>query len=136
MKVPLQVLQAALTDPHRLEISRNDLDIQDYEYLVFLYFLELDKTVRPGQRAFDLYLNDERKPTLDILGNGSNYKEIVFNVKANGFLNVTLIKASGSVFGPLCNAYEILQVHPWAQETSSEEGKFDFSSTLMIVGLF
>lgn len=128
MKVPLQVLQTALTDPNRLEISLRDLDTQYYEYLVFLYFLELNKTVEPGQRVFGIYLNGERrKPTFDIQGNGSNYNEVVFNVSAHGFVNVTLIKASGSVFGPLFNAYEIFQVHPWSQDTSSGDGKFDFS---------
>nr|XP_048334843.1 nodulation receptor kinase-like [Ziziphus jujuba var. spinosa] len=124
VKVPLQVLQTALTDPNRLEISLRDLDTQYYEYLVFLYFLELNKTVEPGQRVFGIYLNGERrKPTFDIQGNGSNYNEVVFNVSAHGFVNVTLIKASGSVFGPLFNAYEIFQVHPWSQDTSSGDAE-------------
>lgn len=63
----------------------------------------------------------------DILANGSNYKEIVLEVKANGSLNMTLVKASGS-FGPICNAYEILQVHPWVQETNQKDGAFNLKA--------
>lgn len=125
MEVPLQVLRTALTDPDRLEILHNDLETEDYEYVVFLYFLELNDTVEPGQRLFDIYLNNESKSTaFDVLGNFSSYKEVVFNVRANGSLNVTLVKAPGSVSGPICNAYEILQVHQWVQQTSLKDGKF------------
>ncbi|XVF59146.1 hypothetical protein PTKIN_Ptkin07bG0252300 [Pterospermum kingtungense] len=118
--VPLKVLQTAVTDSNRLEFLQNDLDDGDYNYTVILYFLELDDTVRRiGQRMFDIYINNERKgENFDILANGSNYREAVFNLTAKGSLNLTLVKVSnGSELGPLCNAFEILQVRPWDQQS-------------------
>lgn len=127
MSAPLQVLQTALTDQNRFELFHNDLDKGDHQYRVILYFLELKTTVFPGQRVFDIYLNNERKESrFDIQGGGSNYKEVSFDVKANGFLNLTLVKASVSGLGPICNAYEIFQVFPWVQETSPNDCKFHF----------
>ncbi|XP_062100824.1 nodulation receptor kinase-like [Humulus lupulus] len=120
--VPLLVLQTALANPNRLDFTQNDLDTEDSTYRVILYFLELNQTVQPGARLFDISINNEEKETrFDILGNGSNYKELSFDVKANGFLNVTLVKASGSSLGPICNAYEIFQVLPWEQETNPND---------------
>ena len=128
--VPLEVLQTALTDPNRLDFPFNDLDTGDFKYRVILYFLELDKTVQPGARLFDIYINNDKKETrFDILGNGSNYKELSFDVRANKVLNLSLVKASGSSLGPICNAYEIFRVFPWKQETVSIDGKFKFATT-------
>ena len=52
------------------------------------------------------------------------YGDLTWDGKANGSLKLSLIKASGSVFGPICNAYEILQVKPWHQETNQQDGEF------------
>ncbi|XP_027360482.1 nodulation receptor kinase-like [Abrus precatorius] len=119
---PLQVLQTALTHPERLEFIHNDLDTEDYGYRVFLYFLELNSTVKAGQRVFDIYFNREiKKERFDVLAGGSNYTYTVLNVSATGSLNVTLVKSSGSEFGPLLNAYEIFQVRSWIEETNQIE---------------
>jgi hypothetical protein len=92
---------------------------------VFLNFLELNETVKFGQRVFDIYINNEKiKGNFDIWANGSNYGEFTWDGRANGSLKLRLIKASGSVFGPICNAYEILQVKPWHQETNQQDGEF------------
>jgi len=92
---------------------------------VFLYFLELDDTVKAGQRVFDIYLNNEiKKEKFDVLAGGSKNSYTVLNISANGSLNITLVKASGSKFGPLLNAYEILQARSWIEETSQTDGKF------------
>ncbi|CAJ1931217.1 unnamed protein product [Sphenostylis stenocarpa] len=124
MTPPLQVLQTALTHPDRLEIHSN-LETEDYEYLVFLYFLELNSTVKEGKRVFDIYVNsDIKKKKFDILAGGSNYTYTVLNVSANGLLNLTLVKASGAEFGPLLNAYEILQMRTWIEETNQKDGIF------------
>ncbi|XVE83021.1 hypothetical protein DITRI_Ditri16bG0053100 [Diplodiscus trichospermus] len=115
--VPLKVLQTAVTDSNLLEFLQDGLDDGIYSnYTVILYFLELNDTVtRIGQRVFDIYLNNERKEqNFDIVANGSKYREVVFIVTAKGSLNLTLVKVSnGSEFGPICNAFEILQVQPW-----------------------
>lgn len=123
LTVPLQVLQTAQTHPERLEFLHSDLDKGDYSYYVFLYFLELNESVQARQRVFHIYINNESKhESFDIWANGSNYRNHVLSVRATGFLNLTLIKANGSELGPICNAYEILQVHPRVQETLQEDG--------------
>lgn len=122
LTVPLQVLQTAQTHPERLEFLHSDLDKGDYSYYVFLYFLELNESVQARQRVFHIYINNESKhESFDIWANGSNYRNHVLSVRATGFLNLTLIKANGSELGPICNAYEILQVHPRVQETLQED---------------
>ncbi|KAL2348975.1 hypothetical protein Fmac_002975 [Flemingia macrophylla] len=119
---PLQVLQTALTHPERLQFNHSGLDNKDYEYCVFLYFLELNSSVKPGKRVFDIYVNGEiKRERFDILAGGSNYTYTVLNVSANGLLNLTLAKASGAEFGPLLNAYEILQMRPWIEETNQQD---------------
>lgn len=124
MTPPLQVLQTALTHPERLQFIHSGLDTEDYEYRIFLYFLELNSTVKEGKRVFDIYVNGEIKMEgFDILAGGSNYTSTVLNVSANGLLNVTLVKASGAEFGPLLNAYEILQRRTWSKETNQKDGK-------------
>jgi len=123
MTPPLQVLQTALTHPERLEIH-SSLDTEDYEYRVFLYFLELNSTVKEGKRVFDIYVNGEiQREKFDILAKGSNYTYTVLNVSANGLLNLTLVKSSGAEFGPLLNAYEILQKRSWIEETNQKDGR-------------
>ncbi|KAF3950478.1 hypothetical protein CMV_023772, partial [Castanea mollissima] len=47
--------------------------------------------------------------------------EVVWDFMANGSLNLTLSKASGSAFGLICNAYEILQRITWVQETNQKD---------------
>ncbi|KAI5425597.1 hypothetical protein KIW84_031420 [Lathyrus oleraceus] len=86
-----------------------------------------------GQRVFDIYLNSEiKKEGFDVLEGGSKYSYTVLNISANGSLNITLAKASGSLnitlakasgskFGPLLNAYEILQARPWIDETDQTD---------------
>ncbi|XP_048437962.1 nodulation receptor kinase-like [Pyrus x bretschneideri] len=119
---PLQVLQTALAAPDSLRFLHNGLPTESYLYLVFLYFYEVDRAVQTGQRVFDIFLNDEMKEgRFDVSGNGSNYKELAFTVMTNGSLNLTLVKVSGSENGPICNAYEILQVHPWRPETTKSD---------------
>jgi hypothetical protein len=122
---PLEVLQTALTHPERLVFIHNDLETDDYEYSVFLYFHELNSTLKAGERVFDIYLNNEiKKAGFDVLEGGSKYNYTVLNISANGSLNITLVKASGSKFGPLLNAYEILQARPWIDETKQTDCKF------------
>nr|CAK32638.1 putative symbiosis receptor-like kinase [Datisca glomerata]CAP62376.1 symbiosis receptor-like kinase [Datisca glomerata] len=128
--IPLPVLQTALTHSTQLVFLHSDIETEAYEYRVFFYFLELDETVKPGQRVFDIYINDEKQASgFDILANGSNYKQSVFTVLANGSLNLTFVKSSdGSPLGPTCNAYEILQVRPWIQETNEKDVEVSLNS--------
>ncbi|KAL4375981.1 hypothetical protein GQ457_02G008750 [Hibiscus cannabinus] len=121
--VPLDVLRTAVTDSTRLEFLQNGLDNGDYNYTVTLFFLELNDTVGVGQRVFDIYINDEKEEeNFDISATGSNYREVVYNVTAKGSLNLTLVKGSnGSQFGPICNAFEILQVRPRDLETDYDD---------------
>lgn len=59
---------------------------------------------------------------IDIMAFGSKYRTLVLNFTANGALNLTMIKAAnGSLLGPICNAYEILQIRPWIQGTNQED---------------
>lgn len=130
-RVPIQVLQTALTASDRLVILHDGLSSSNNLYLVFLYFYEVNETVQAGQRVFDVYLNDQLGPSgFDVSGNGSNYRELALNVTANGYLNLTLVKAPGSGNGPICNAYEIFQVHPLVQETNQSDCKFGFFTTI------
>ncbi|XP_065874861.1 nodulation receptor kinase-like [Euphorbia lathyris] len=120
--VPLKVLQTALTHSDRLEIVHKDLDLEEYNYTVFLYFLELNSSVRLGQRVFSISINNEIKhEKFDILAGESNYKEVALTVTAKGYLNLTLAKANGFDFGPILNAYEILQVHQRVKGTNQED---------------
>ncbi|KAG5528138.1 hypothetical protein RHGRI_028917 [Rhododendron griersonianum] len=75
-------------------------------------------------RVFDIFINDEkRQENIDILAGNSNYKAALLNFNADGFLNLTLVKASnGSQLGPVISAYEILQVHPSVQGTAQKDG--------------
>ncbi|KAL8216732.1 hypothetical protein R6Q57_023569 [Mikania cordata] len=60
--------------------------------------------------------------TIDLLSGGTNYKAISINFTANQFLNLTIKKAAnGSQWRPICNAYEILQVHPMLQATDQQD---------------
>lgn len=122
---PMQVLQTSLSHPERLEFTYRNLDHGYYSYDLFLYFLELNDSVQAGQRVFDVFVNDEKRLEVDIVLSGSRSYATVLNITANGYLNLTMVKASNrSLFGPMINAYEILQVHPiLLQETSQEEGK-------------
>ncbi|KAE8704828.1 Nodulation receptor kinase [Hibiscus syriacus] len=121
--VPLDVLQTAVTDSTRLEFLQNGLDNGDHIYTVILFFLELNDTVGIGQRVFDIYINDEKRDeNFDISARGSNYREVVYNVTAKGSLNLTLVKGSNeSKLGPICNAFEILQVLPRDLETDYDD---------------
>ncbi|KAE8676586.1 Nodulation receptor kinase [Hibiscus syriacus] len=121
--VPLDVLRTAVMDSTRLEFLQNGLDNGDYNYTVILFFLELNDTVGIGQRVFDIYINDEKKEeNFDISAMGSNYREVIYNVTAKGSLNLTLVKGSNeSQLGPICNAFEILQVLPRDVETDVDD---------------
>lgn len=122
---PIQVLQTALTHPESLQFFHNNLDPGFFEYDLYLHFLELNDSVQAGQRVFDIYINNEKMQEIDILGLGSRYRTVVLNFVANGTLNMTMTRTtSGSQLGPICNAYEILQVHSWVQGTTQEDGKF------------
>ncbi|XP_044463492.1 nodulation receptor kinase-like [Mangifera indica] len=123
--VPFQVLQTALnTSSDHLTFLQTDLDLGEYNYTINLYFLELNDSVKnSGQRMFDIYINKQKKQgKFDILAGGSNYAKVVLNVTANGYLNLTLVKVpNGSEFGPICNAYEILQMRALVQGTNEED---------------
>ncbi|CAN1342803.1 Nodulation receptor kinase [Linum perenne] len=122
-KVPLKVLETAVTNETRLQFLYTDLDKRDCNYTIFFYFFELDNTVRPGQRVFDIYINEEKQETsFDVWGNGSNYSEVALNVTANGYLNLTLGRVNNkSKYGPILNAYEIMQVYQWIQGTNQRD---------------
>uniref|UniRef100_A0A9I9DSF5 Protein kinase domain-containing protein n=1 Tax=Cucumis melo TaxID=3656 RepID=A0A9I9DSF5_CUCME len=121
--VPLEVLRTAVTHPDQLVFLHDDLDTATNEYRIFFHFVELNQTVEPGQRLFDIYINNDKKATnFDILAHGSNYKWEFYDVLANGSLNLTLVKASvGSELGPICSAYEVMQVRPWIQESDEND---------------
>lgn len=126
--VPPRVLQTAVTHPDRLEFLQSGLDEGAHSnYSVILYFVELNDSVKTGQRVFDIYINDEKKQVdFDILANGANYREVGSYVRANGSVNVTLNKVpNGFEFGPICSAYEIFKVQSWIQLTDQNDGKFD-----------
>ncbi|KAL7231547.1 hypothetical protein ACSBR2_009734 [Camellia fascicularis] len=119
---PIKVLKTALTHPDHLEFLHDDLVTEQTNYNLHLYFLELNDSVQAGERVFDVYINNEKSKEIDILAGKSNYKAVILKFTANGFLNLTLVKASnGSLFGPIINAYEILQVHPWVQGTAQAD---------------
>ncbi|KDP32166.1 hypothetical protein JCGZ_12627 [Jatropha curcas] len=120
--VPHKVLQTALTHTDRLEIIQK-LDTEDKNYTLFLYFLELNSFVQKGQRVFNIFINNViHHGQFDIQANGSNYTEVALNVTAKGSLNLTLVKVKNEFdFGPVLNAYEILQVQPWLQGTNQRD---------------
>ncbi|KAK1351646.1 Symbiosis receptor-like kinase [Heracleum sosnowskyi] len=118
---PTQVLQTAITHPERLEFLHNNLDTGYYTYNLYIYFFEHNKSVQAGQRVIDIYINNEKQQEVDILSVGSSYRAVELNFKANGVLNLTLIKTNGSQLGPICNAYEILQVRPQLHGTTQED---------------
>ena len=122
--MPAKVLQTALTHTDRLEFLHNDLDTKDSNYTVFLYFFELNQSIKTGQRVFDIYINNEIKlGKFDIRANGSAYREAYLSVTASRSLNLTLVKVeNASDLGPILNAYEILQ---WIQGTNQQDGKFN-----------
>ncbi|KAJ4971615.1 hypothetical protein NE237_004714 [Protea cynaroides] len=122
--VPVQVLQTALTDKRQLQFIQDDLEVGSKSYLIFLYFLELEGSVKKGERVFDIYVNGEKKyEHFDVLGGGtiSNYKKAALNASSeNGILNVTLVGVPHRL-GPICNAYEILQVHTRSEGTVQQD---------------
>ncbi|CAN0865058.1 Nodulation receptor kinase [Linum grandiflorum] len=122
-EVPERVLETAVTDETNLQFFYADLEKRDSNYTIILYFFELDDSVRPGQRVFDIYINNEKQQMdFDIRRNGSNYSEVALNVTANGYLNLTLSKVNNkSNYGPILNAYEILQVYQWIQGTNQRD---------------
>ncbi|XP_023513971.1 nodulation receptor kinase-like [Cucurbita pepo subsp. pepo] len=121
--VPLKVLRTGLTHSDQLVFLHDGLDSATYQYRIFFHFVELNQSVKPGQRLFDIYINNEKKATdYDILAHGFNYEWEVYDVLGNGSLNLTLVKASvGSELGPICSAYEILQVRSWSLESDEKD---------------
>ncbi|KAF5738052.1 hypothetical protein HS088_TW13G00946 [Tripterygium wilfordii] len=121
--VPAKVLQTAVAATDLLQIFHNDLDTGDYNYTVILHFLELDDSVTVGQRVFDIYINsNKRGASFDILATGTKYARLALNFTANGSLNLTMAKVPNAFdVGPICNAYEILQVRPWVQATNQDD---------------
>lgn len=118
---PITVLRTARTHSDHLEFW-HDFPAGYNNYILNLYFLELDESVQTGQRVFDIYINDEQRQQIDIISGGLNYKATSINFTASQFLNLTITKANGSQWGPICNAYEILQVHPLLQATDQQDG--------------
>ncbi|KAL8125094.1 nodulation receptor kinase-like isoform X2 [Apium graveolens] len=119
---PIKVLRTALTHPEQLQFLHNNLDTGFYEYELYLYFLELNESVQTGQRLFNIYINNRMVEEFDIMASGSRFRTLVLNFTANGALNLTMIKAAnGSLLGPICNAYEILQIRAWIQGTNQED---------------
>lgn len=121
---PTQVLQTAVTHPERLEFLHNNLDTGYYTYNLNIYFFEHNKSVQTGQRVMNIYINNENRQEVDILTVGSNYRTVNLDFQANGVLNLTLTKTNSSQMGPICNAYEILQVRTQLQGTTQNDGKF------------
>ena len=119
---PLQVLKTAVTHQERLEFQYDTLDAGSRNYSIYLYFLELNESVRVGERVFNVFINDKNMHTVDILASGAPFLRVTLNFTTNGVLNLTLVKASNSQLGPICNAYEIWQVYPRNAETNAEEG--------------
>ncbi|KAK9110786.1 hypothetical protein Sjap_018846 [Stephania japonica] len=118
--VPLQVLQTASIDPERLDFLLNNLGKRDSNYLIHLYFLELNGSVKTGERVFDVLINGKKQfDKFDILGNdaATNYRELVFSVSANEALNMSMVKSPEASLGPICNAHEIFQVFSLVQGT-------------------
>ncbi|XP_047965266.1 nodulation receptor kinase-like isoform X2 [Salvia hispanica] len=118
---PLQVLKTAVTHQERLEFQYDTLDAGSRNYSIYLYFLELNESVRVGERVFNVFINDKNMHTVDILASGAPFLRVTLNFTTNGVLNLTLVKASNSQLGPICNAYEIWQVYPRNAETNAEE---------------
>ncbi|KAL8117881.1 hypothetical protein AgCh_015679 [Apium graveolens] len=118
---PTQVLETAITHPERLEFLHNNLDTGYYTYNLYIYFFEHNESVQAGQRVIDIYINNEKRQEVDILSVGYNHRVVDLNFKANGVLNLTLLKTNGSQLGPICNAYEIMQVRTQLQGTTQED---------------
>ncbi|XP_051140304.1 nodulation receptor kinase-like [Andrographis paniculata] len=122
MLPPPQVLQTALTHKERLEFYYKDLDEGSHDYNIYLHFLELNNSVRSGERIFHVYINNEKKQEIDILATGSHYLATFLNFTAKGTLNLTLVKAPNARLGPICNAYEILlQTYSGHEEMNEDE---------------
>lgn len=117
---PIKVLQTARIHSDRLQFLHN-LYSGYNNYILYLHFLELDDSVKTGQRVFDIYINNVKRQQIDIVSGGSNYNETAMYFTATKFLNLTILKANGSQFGPICNGYEILQVRPLLQATDQED---------------
>lgn len=118
---PIEVLKTGRTHLERLEFMHN-LHSTYEKYILHLYFLELDGNVKIGQRVFDVYINGEKRQQIDVISSGSNYRDTFMYFTANGFLNLTIKKASnGSQWGPICNAYEVFQVRPLLQATDQKD---------------
>ncbi|XP_021992578.1 nodulation receptor kinase isoform X2 [Helianthus annuus] len=118
---PLRVLQTARTHSDRLEFW-HEFHSEYNNYILNLYFFELEGTVQTGQRVFDIYINDVKTQQIDIMSAGSNYKATSINFEANDFFNLTIRKTTnGSELGPICNAYEIFQAQQLLQATDQQD---------------
>lgn len=121
VSIPLEVLRTAVTDDNQLIFHHKDLVPAHEDFLVILYFVELDIHVKTGERVFDIYVNGDKKAAnFDIMGNrnSSNFKIFTSLVKSNDFLNISLVKVQDAAkYGPICSAYELYQVLPRKMET-------------------
>lgn len=126
-EVPSRVLEMAIQDSHELAFLSDNLDAYECNYMIFLYFLEIDDKVEVGQRVFDVFINGMKKvPGFDIKANGSDSNMVSMNVMAKGFLNITLLKVdNGYTFGPICSAYEIFRIYPRVEGSRQEDGMFN-----------
>ncbi|RWR77865.1 Protein kinase domain-containing protein [Cinnamomum micranthum f. kanehirae] len=121
--VPLEVLQTAATAMEQLNFSIS-LEASEKEYMILLYFLELNSSVTMGERVFNININGVMvHDRFDILQNSSNYKQVVIKVKANESLDISLIRVSADVsaLGPICNAYEVFKVQNRTPGTVQED---------------
>ncbi|XP_057854218.1 nodulation receptor kinase isoform X1 [Cryptomeria japonica] len=111
-KVPNQVLQTAKMGScgKRLELLIDNENQEAKDYLVILYFREVDDKVQVGERVFDIHVNGELMHShVDILANGTEqYKLLNFEVHAVGGLNISL--EGTSKLSPICNAYEAYEI--------------------------
>lgn len=123
--MPLEVLQTAATAMEQLNFSIS-LEASEKEYMILLYFLELNSSVKTGERVFNININGVMvHGRFDILQDSSNYKQVVFKVKAKGSLVISLIRVSADVsaLGPICNAYEVFKVQNRTSGTVQEDGR-------------
>lgn len=124
--LPVEVLESAANETDLIPILYKDLGKEKYDYLTILHFTELILNVTKGQRLMDIYVNNELVyASFDMHLDAINYARVALRIsEVKDLLNVSLVKAQGSLYGPICNAYEIFQVYHKEPGTRVEDGKF------------